>query len=443
MRLFTIANLLGVACQQDAPITDFAIDSRLVKPGTLFLAIQGEHLDGHDFAHDAQHNGAAGILCSRPIADLSIPELLVNDVAHALGLIGQYHRQQFSIPIIALTGSNGKTSVKEMIHSILPKPALATEGNLNNHLGAPLSLLKLNHEHLAAVFELGANHVGEIAYTSHLVHPDVALVNNIAPAHIGEFGSIEAIAQTKGEIFNSLPAHGTAVVNDDDSYAHTWDKNIGERRIVRFSRQHPADVFADNITTNAKGCATFTLHLQQTTAEISLQVPGMHNVSNALAAAACCCAIGITPEKIIHGLENFQGVQGRLTFLKGLRGSTIIDDTYNANLRSALAAIEVLAKQPGKKILILGDMKELGPHTDEHHEAVGKAAKNQHIEKLYTCGQHTQSSTEVFGEGGVHCSSQSELIELLKPMLNENTTVLVKGSRSATMEHVVAALTIE
>jgi UDP-N-acetylmuramoyl-tripeptide--D-alanyl-D-alanine ligase len=443
MRLLTIANLLGIACQQDAPINCFAIDSRQVKPGTLFIAIKGEHLDGHDFAHDAQKNGAAAVLSSHPIADLSIPELIVNDVTLALGVIAKHHRQKYSIPIIALTGSNGKTSVKEMINAILPKPSLATEGNLNNHLGAPLSMLRLNDTHLAAVFELGANHVGEISYTSNLLHPDVALVNNIAPAHIGEFGSIENIAQTKGEIFNSLSAEGIAVINEDDPYAHFWDKTIGERPILRFSRNQKTDIYAENITHTDKGLAAFTLHLPHSSAKVSLRVPGLHNVSNALAAAACCYAIGLSPEQIYQGLESFQGVQGRLTFLRGLQGSTIIDDTYNANLRSVLAAIEVLAKQPGKKILILGDMKELGTHTGPHHEAVGEAAKNQNIEMLYTCGEHTKTSSKTFGKGAVHCDSQVELIERIKPLLNEDTTVLVKGSRSATMEYVVAALTIE
>lgn len=441
MQLKTIADLLHVACTQDAPITSITIDSRNVQAGALFITIQGERFDGHDFAHSAALNGASAVVCSHAIEDLAIPQLIVNDPLIALGQIAAYHRRKFDIPIIALTGSNGKTSVKEMIHAILPKPALATTGNLNNHIGAPLMLLRLDETHLAAVFELGANHVGEIAYTANLVHPDVALVNNIAPAHIGEFGSIEAIAQTKGEIFNALAPHGIAVINDDDAYAHFWDKQLEAHEVLRFSRQHRADIYAESISLDEHGFASFQLHLPGSHAkQITLHVPGLHNVSNALAAAACCWAINLSPEHIFHGLSQFTGVAGRLTFKKGGYGATLIDDTYNANLRSVLAAIDVLAQQPGQKVLVLGNMGELGELTQDHHEEAGKAAKKQHINMLFTCGEFAQASAQAFGEGALHFATQAELIEALKPQLDSNTTVLVKGSRSAAMEHIVAAL---
>jgi UDP-N-acetylmuramoyl-tripeptide--D-alanyl-D-alanine ligase len=440
-QLQTIAELLHAACTENAPIESITIDSRKVKAGSLFIAIQGEHFDGHDFAHEAQAKGAAAIICDRPIDDLAIPQLIVNDPVLALGKIAKFHRQQFSIPTIALTGSNGKTSVKEMIYAILPRPSLCNSGNLNNHLGAPLSILQLNATHLAAVFELGANHVGEIAYTADLVHPDVALINNIAPAHIGEFGSIEAIAQAKGEIFGALAPHGTAVINDDDAFAHFWDEQLAAHPVLKFSKEHPADVFARKISLNAQGFATFDLHLPNATPkQITLAVPGLHNVSNALAAATCCHAINMTPEQIVHGLSQFSGVPGRLTFRKGMENAIIIDDTYNANLRSVLAAIEVLAKQPGQKILVLGNMGELGELTIPHHEEAGKAAKKSNIDALYTYGQFAQASSDAFGKGALHFSTQPELIAMLKPQLNAKTTVLIKGSRSAAMEHIVAAL---
>lgn len=441
MRLPELAHVLHVACPEDIPIQGITIDSRRITLGDLFVAIPGEHFDGHDFALSAQENGASAIVCTHPIEGLSIPQLLVNDTVIALGQLATYHRQQFDIPTIALTGSNGKTSVKEMIYAMLPQPSLANAGNYNNHIGAPLSLLRLNDTHVAAVFELGANHVGEIAYTSKLIHPDVALINNIAPAHIGEFGSIEAIAHTKGEIFDALTPSGTAVLNDDDEYAHFWDDKLRDHPVLRFSRLHRADVFAEAIVLDEHGRPSFDLHLPDLPAHrVTLQVSGLHNVSNALAAAACCHALNIEASQIYHGLQQFQGVSGRLMFKKGQNASLVIDDTYNANLRSVLAAIEVLAQQSGQKILVLGNMGELGDYTQAHHEAAGKAAKDQGIHRLFTFGDAAEHASKAFGKGAIHCQTQAHIIEHIRPLLDANTTVLVKGSRSAAMEHIVAAL---
>ncbi|MCX7115248.1 MAG: UDP-N-acetylmuramoyl-tripeptide--D-alanyl-D-alanine ligase [Gammaproteobacteria bacterium] len=440
MQLQTLAKHLHIPCQQDVPITNITIDSRQVGPGSLFIALKGQNLDGHAFAQDAQRRGAAAILCAHAIGGLAIPELVVSDPIEALGKIANLHRQGFSIPIIAITGSNGKTSVKEMIYAILPKPALATQGNLNNHLGVPLTLLKLQATHQYAVFELGANHVGEIQYTANLVHPHIALVNNIAPAHIGEFGSIEHIAQTKGEIYAALPAAGIAIVNKDDAFAHHWDALIAPRQCLRFSRLKKADIYAKDICFNTSGCASLILCTPDWEEAISLSLPGLHHVNNALAATACCFAAGIHAKDIIHGLTTFQGVKGRQTFLKGRADTTIIDDTYNANLHSVLAAIDLLAARQGRRILVLGDMGELGPYAREHHQQVGLTAKEKGLDLIFTYGHHTQETSKSFGPQAQHCQSKDELIKLITPLLDVNTTILVKGSRAAAMEDIVASL---
>ncbi len=339
--------------------------------------------------------------------------------------------------MIALTGSNGKTTVKEMIAAILPKPAHATPGNLNNHIGAPLSVLRLRPEHRYAVFELGANHPGEIAYTVAIVKPQVALINNIAPAHIEGFGSIDGVARTKGEIYQGLAVGGTAIINDDDDYAHFWDELLIDKKIVRFSLTKPVDVYAQDISFNAQGWASFSLVLPSEHGQVNLQIPGEHTVRNALAAAACCYALGISLVDIVAGLQQFCGVAGRMTFLSGKNHSLVIDDTYNANLHSVLTAVKVLAKRQGRRILVLGDMGELGAWTQQHHEEVGYTAYRLGIDLLMTCGKHSEYSTRAFAGTAKHYPNHDELAQDLLPKLDKDTTVLVKGSRSAAMEKIV------
>lgn len=433
-------NLYSQQLDFQQEISSACIDSRQAQPGTLFVALKGANTDGHKFAKYAEDKGAIAVLCSEKINNISIPQFIVPDVTKALGQIARAHRALFSIPIIALTGSNGKTSVKEMIHNILPEPAFATRGNLNNQLGVPLSLLRLDKTHTSAVFELGASHVGEIAYLADLVMPDVAIINNIAPAHIGEFGSIEAIANTKGEIFNSLKPNGFAILNADDPYANFWDAKLKTHSTLRFSSKTSADIYATDLSL-AECSSDFIIHTPLEKQKIHLAVPGVHNISNALAATAACYAINIPLARIAEKLEGFSGVKGRLSFLQGQNGAIIIDDSYNANLRSVTAAINVLAKQQGTKILVLGDMGELGIHAKAHHQEIGKIAKNLNIDLLYTCGQYTKLTSNAFGKGAVHLNTQVELVELIKPKLNPKTTVLIKGSRSAMMENIVNALT--
>lgn len=444
MKLDAIIQQLGcqLVCQPATSLTINAVcmDTRTLIPGCLFVAICGEQFDGHDFMAVAKEKGAVAILCERFDSELDVPQLVVNDSILALARIATRHRAEMSCPIIALTGSNGKTTVKEMIALILPEPSLATAGNFNNHIGAPLSVLQLKPHHRYAVFELGANHQGEIAHTVAIVQPNVTLINNIAPAHIEGFGSIEGVARAKGEIYQGLALGGTAIINDDDDFASFWDDLLIDKKIIRFSLTKQTDVNAQSITLNSQGCATFTLVLPTGQETISLAIPGMHSVSNALAAASCCYAAGISITDIAAGLNRFKGVAGRMSYQLGKNQSTVIDDTYNANLRSVLTAIEVLAKHSGYRVLALGDMGELGDWTHAHHEEVGRFAKQQGIDLLVTCGQYSLYSSRSFGLLGRHYDSQEELARDLLSLLNKNTTVLVKGSRSARMEKIVQQL---
>ncbi len=440
MNLHTIAELLGQTCVSQSEITGVSIDSRLVQPGHLFIALPGNRVDGHQYIQQAQLNGAVAVVCTQLTPALTLPQFLVKDSLSALTTLALFHRNSIDCPIIALTGSNGKTTVKEMIHSILPKPAHATPGNLNNHIGVPLSLLQLTPKHRYAVFELGASHLGEIASTAALVRPDVALINNIAPAHIGEFGSIAAVADAKGEIYQALSAIGSAIVNEDDNYAHYWDKHLKNKQVFRFSARKPADFMADALTWDNKGHASFQLSCLTEKAMVNLQVPGFHNVQNALAAAASCHAIGIALADIVEGLNSFRGVAGRMTFLEGKNQAVVIDDSYNANLNSVLTAVDVLSKRPGRRILVLGDMGELGEWTQEHHKEIGKKAQQQGIDILMTCGIHSKHSADAFGNKAQHYQSQLELTQDLLLQLDNTTTVLVKGSRSAAMEKIVQQL---
>jgi UDP-N-acetylmuramoyl-tripeptide--D-alanyl-D-alanine ligase len=424
----------------NAKFTGICVDSRMIEPGNLFIALQGDQFDGHDFVKEAEVKGALAAVVNRYIDDVVIPQCIVSDTVDALAKIATAHRNTVTCPVIALTGSNGKTTVKEMIAAILPAPSHATKGNLNNHIGAPMSALQLSTEHRFAVFELGASNPLEIAHTVAIVQPDVTLINNIAPAHVEGFGSIDGVARSKGEIYAGLKPHGTAVINDDDAYAHFWDDILRDKKTIRFSANHLADVYAKDILLDAQGCGQFTMVLPTGQAAIKLNVCGEHNIRNALAAGACCYATGVSQTDIQRGLNQFSGVSGRLTFVAGINQATIIDDTYNANLRSVLAALEVLAKRPGEKIFVFGDMGELGAFTSLHHQEVGMAARTLGIDKLFTCGKHSELTTHAFGTGGYHCASKEEAVARVLPLLASQTTVLVKGSRSSAMEKVVQKL---
>jgi UDP-N-acetylmuramoyl-tripeptide--D-alanyl-D-alanine ligase len=442
MMLEDICDVLQIPCVKNRELTGICIDSRELKPGHLFVAIKGERFDGHQFIAQAASKGAAAVICMQTVPDCSIPQLQVPDTVDALARIATAHRQGLSCQVVALTGSNGKTTVKEMVASILPQPSFATPGNLNNHIGVPLSVLQLQTEHRYAVFELGANHLGEIAHTVDIVKPQVTLINNIAPAHIGEFGSIEGVARAKGEIHHGLALDGTAVINDDDTYAHYWDSILANKKSLRFSITKATDIHALDIRYNAEGCGQFTLVLPAERLEIQLQVPGAHNVSNALAAAACTYALGIPSADIAAGLGQFMGVSGRMTFLQGKHGALVIDDTYNANLNSTLRALDVLAQRGGRRVFVFGDMGELGEWSKAHHHEVGEAARHHGIELLMTCGQHSEETARAFGDRAKHYHEQHHLVQDLLQQLDAHTTVLVKGSRSSRMEKIVHELVV-
>ncbi len=422
---------------KNQPFTGVCIDSRKVQPGNLFVAIRGENFDGDTFIQDAVEKGATGIICHRKVPALTIPQCVVSDTVGALAEMAAEHRNKLSCKVIALTGSNGKTSVKEMIASILPKPSFSTPGNLNNHIGVPLSVLQLTKEHAYAVFELGANHMGEIAHTVAIVKPMVTLINNIAPAHIGEFGSLDGVAHAKGEIYQGLLADGTAIINADDAYSHFWDDILANKKTMRFSIKDSSDCYAQDIRFNDLGCAEFRLGIKHENSLIQLQVPGRHNVSNALAAASATYALGISIADIARGLQQFGGVSGRMSFKKGQNNAVVIDDTYNANLRSSLSAIEVLAQRPGRRIFVFGDMAELGQWSEQHHQEVGAAARDHGIDVLMTIGTKSMLASQAYGESAQHYQTQEALVADLLLQLNKDTTILIKGSRSSKMEKIV------
>jgi len=435
------AKLIG----SDATFTSVSIDSRTLKPGDLFVAVQGENFDGHDFIQQVEAQGAVAAIVSRPV-DCKMPLLQVADTRLALGKLAALHRQKFQLPIIALTGSCGKTTVKEMLRSILTQcgSVLASQGTLNNDIGVPLTLLQLTDQHRYAVIEIGANHPGEVGYLTKLVKPQVAFINNVAPAHLEGFGSIEGVAKAKAEIFQGLPADGIALINADDNFASWIEAQLPKLTKIRFGIQHEdVAVTAQDIVADDLGYYGFVLKTAHDAINIKLPVLGKHNVLNAVAAATAAQAVGAGLTAIKQGLEAMAPVKGRLVMRSGLAGSRIFDDSYNANPFSVAAALRVLATYPGERIFVMGDMGELGPDAENHHRAMGVLAKELGIEKLYAYGKLSSATVQAFGTGAYHFATQAELSDSVRTILQAGMTVLVKGSRSAKMENVVAALMAE
>lgn len=434
--------LAGELRGDDVEFTAVGTDSRQLPPEALFVALAGPNFDGHAFVAAARERGASAALVNRPIAD-PLPQLQVADTRLALGRLAAHWRQHgFGGPLIALTGSNGKTTLKEMIAAILRQrgSVLATEGNLNNDLGAPLTLLKLTDEYACAVIELGANHPGEIAYLTALAQPDVAIVNNAGPCHLEGFGDMAGVARAKGEIFQGLRPQGVAIINRDDPYADYWAGLNAGRSIIDFGLQHPAAVSGRIVDPTTH---RFVLQVAGEHIEICLPLPGQHNVLNALAAAAATRAVGATLEQIQHGLEGLQGVGGRMQRLRGRQGSVVIHDAYNANPASLRAALQALSIDPQPKWLVLGDMRELGPAADELHAQSGQAAAAAGFERLYGFGEHAQAAVDAFAGHRQHFMEIEPLIAALLDELGRSDqppVVLVKGSRGMRMERVVAAL---
>jgi UDP-N-acetylmuramoyl-tripeptide--D-alanyl-D-alanine ligase len=444
----------AMQAEYSGPDTTFATvgtDTRMVAGGELFFALRGERFDGADFVPDALAKGAAAAVVARSASDRldRAPRerlMWVDDARLALGRLGAHWRGRYENPLLALTGSNGKTTVKEMTAAILgvaaggPERVLATAGNLNNDIGVPLTLLRLAPEHRFAVVELGMNHPGEIRYLATLASPDVALVNNAGTAHLENLGSREAIARAKGEIFAGLASDGTAVINADDPFAPMWRKAAGARRQLSFALDRPADV-RGKCKLRVDG-STLALDTPGGHGSVEVAVAGEHNARNAVAAAAAAVALEVGIEAIVAGLAGYRGVKGRLQPKPGLAGAHLIDDTYNANPDSVAAAISVLAAAPGRRLLVLGDMGELGPDAPVLHAEVGDFAKAAGIDALFAMGDLSIRAVEAFGAAGRHCASLDELLEVIRPELGPQVTVLVKGSRFMQMERVVAALTV-
>ncbi|MFQ5659101.1 MAG: UDP-N-acetylmuramoyl-tripeptide--D-alanyl-D-alanine ligase [Gammaproteobacteria bacterium] len=436
------ATLVG----EDAWFTGCNTDSRSVKPGEMFIALHGARFDGHEFVTQASARGACAALVERTLDHVSLPLVIVDNSRKAMGRIAGLWRQHFDIPLVAVTGSNGKTTVKEMLSSILIRqaPVLSTRGNLNNDIGVPLTLFGLGHEHRYAVIEMGANHKGEIACLSNMTNPTVALITQCAAAHLEGFGSVEGVALAKAEIFQGLAADGIAIVNADDSYAAIWMRKATPYRQISFGIEHDADVCADQIHFDKSTVKErFRLHSPAGEIDVQLSLPGQHNIYNALAAAACCTAIDIPLDLIKTGLEMLQPFKGRLRFMKGFNQSSVYDDTYNANPASLEAALKVLSSHSGRRWLVLGDMGELGVSAPSLHRHAGEVARASGVERLYALGQLSKHAVEGFGNGARHFSDEDALIECLRATMDESVTVLVKGSRAMAMENIVTALTEE
>ncbi|MBP6103948.1 MAG: UDP-N-acetylmuramoyl-tripeptide--D-alanyl-D-alanine ligase [Gammaproteobacteria bacterium] len=425
----------------DARYQAICTDTRHLKPGDLFVALEGQHVDGHDYINIAEKRGAAGLVVSRPSAS-TIATLLVPNTLEALALFAKAMRARFPIPMVAITGSSGKTTIKEMLYSILSLKGstLATTDNLNNEIGVPLTLSRLNPEHWAAVIEMGARREGDIAYLMSLADPSVGLISNASMAHVAIFGSTHNIAEAKGEIYKNIKSSGIAILNVDEAHADRWRSMMHKpAKIISFGLKNKADVYADNIILDKHG-SFCDLHIEGKALALTLQAPGEHSIYNALAAAAAATALGVELETIQKGLQLFSAVSGRLEFKKGRLDTCIIDDTYNANPASMQAALAVLARQPGFRIFVMGDMLELGDQALDYHQIIGLAAQKYGIHKLYGFGKMTRAAVAVFGEGGSYFMDQNSLIEKLLLELPREATLLVKGSRGMQMEHIVARL---
>lgn len=428
----------------DASFASVSSDSRAIQPGQLFVALVGPRFDGHAYLADVATKGAAAALVSRAVPEVDLPQLVVADTRLALGRLGALNRDAFRAPLAAVTGSSGKTTIKELLASILRAglhgPVLATRGNLNNDLGVPLTLLELAPEHVAAVIELGANHLGEIAYTVALARPHVAIISNAGNAHVGEFGGPEKIVEAKGEILDGLAADGVAVLNLDDAAFPIWRQRAGARRVLAFSLEaEQADIRAADLHRDARGCMAFHLHTPSGSTSVQLNLLGRHNVANALAAAAAAHALGIPLEFIRSGLERLRPVKGRAVAQLTPGGLRVIDDSYNANPLSMCAAVDILAGFSGRRLLVLGDMGELGDWAVEGHRQVGAYAVGK-VDGLYAVGPLMAHAVAAFGEGAKHFADQQGLIDALRQEARGETTLLIKGSRSAAMDKVVAAL---
>jgi UDP-N-acetylmuramoyl-tripeptide--D-alanyl-D-alanine ligase len=440
MQLAEAAAALGArASGGDALFTGVSTDSRSIAAGDLFVALRGERFDGHDFLQAASlARAAAAMVDSRYRGVYPVPALIVDDTRRSLGDLARYWRARFAPALVAITGSNGKTTVKEMLAAIFRKHAdeaavLATRGNLNNDIGLPLTLLRLRHAHRWCAIELGMNHKGEIAYLAGIARPSVALVNNAQREHLEFMRSVEEVAAENACVYDALPDDGVAVINADDPHGGLFRDRAGKRRTLDFGLSAGAVTGRHRL---AHLSSEIRLQTPAGEADATLAIPGLHNVRNALAAAACAFAVGIETRTIAEGLSAFRPYTGRLQVKHAAGGATVIDDSYNANPDSVRAAIDILAAAPAPTALILGDMGEVGENGPEFHREIGQYAREKGVSLLLALGEATRETVAAFGPGARHFSTPEEIVSSV-----EAKTILVKGSRFMRMERVVAALT--
>jgi UDP-N-acetylmuramoyl-tripeptide--D-alanyl-D-alanine ligase len=437
LRLSELAAALGCPSpDRDVSVEAIVTDSRKVDYGALFAALPGSQVDGHDFAGAAVRLGAVALLVSRRL-DLEVPQLVVEDVLEALGTLAALLRQRLDPAVVGITGSNGKTTVKEMVTSILRAegPVLATQGNYNNELGLPLSLFQLEPRHRFAVLELGASKAGDIAYLAGIAQPDIGLVTNIGPAHLGGFGTMEGVARAKGELFEALPADGCAIINADEPWVELWLRGNRAGKVITFGAGEVGDV---RVAGDAERPRIVT---PEGSFDLQLALPGRHNLINAASATAVALALGIGLDGIRAGLAAVEAVPGRLNFIETESGWTVIDDTYNANPASLYSALQVLSGMQGTAWLVLGDMKELGTESSKMHREVGESARAMGVSRLFATGDMAAYTVDAFGPGAEHFETREELTAALRRSLRPGVNCLVKGSRSMGMEAVVAAIT--
>ena len=436
LELKKVAEITGGRLEgTDAVIQGLVHDTRQAAPGCLFAALPGSRVHGHDFLEDALAAGAVGALVSAH-QDVAISQVVVEDVQSAMGALAAFWRRQMPAQVVGITGSNGKTTVKEMLSSILCRqgPTLSTKGNYNNEIGLPLTIARMAPDHEFAVLEMGASRPGDIARLASIAAPIVGIVTNAAPAHLAGFGDLEGVARAKGELFAALGADATAIINRDDPHFDLWSKLAGKARRITFGVHDQATVRLTN------GSGHTVIETPAGRLEVKLAIPGRHNQLNALAATAAALALGIAPDTITAGLEGVSSLPGRLERHHSEAGWCLIDDTYNANPASLYAGLSVLAGLEGERWLVLGDMAELGPDSIKLHGEMGQTARDLGVVRLYAIGDAARASARSFGESARHFERREDLVRALKSELRPGVNCLVKGSRSMEMEQVVRLL---
>jgi UDP-N-acetylmuramoyl-tripeptide--D-alanyl-D-alanine ligase len=448
LQLSQLAAWLRTPCVGNAQIDGISTDSRTVQPGDLFIALAGEKYDAHDFLDQVAERGAAAVLAQRVPDGFALPHIVLPDSRLAMGRIARDWRLHFNLPVVGVTGSNGKTTVTAMIAAILAQGFgehyLATHGNFNNDIGVPLTLFRLRANHKAAVVEMGMNHVGEIAYLANLAQPTVALVNNAQREHLEFMRDVSNVAQENGSVIGSLPPYGVAVFPGDEEFTPLWRRMAQQAnvRVLTFGLTEQCDIYCQYLANGFGNNMSVVCKQSGRAQQFSLNLPlaGEHNVRNALAAIACGMAVGIDLPRIAAALAGFEAVKGRLQCKQAANGATVIDDTYNANPDSVQAALQVLARAATPKILVLGDMGEVGDAGPQFHTEAGQLARQLGIDYLFCLGAASRHTSDAFGSGAQHFTELNRLLVQLGNITTPGSTVLVKGSRFMRMERVVQYL---